>query len=50
MIRINNQKKQPNNAIHSDGQGRAVCVFYQFLCLLTIYNGPVTLPTGDGGR
>ena len=33
-----------NNAIHSDGQDRAVCLFYQFLCLLAINKGPFPCP------
>lgn len=43
-------KKPQNNAIHTDGQGRAVSNFYQDLCLIAFYKGPITLPTGDGER
>jgi len=36
--------------MHSDGQGRGVLSFYQFLCSPAIYKGPFSTPTGDGGR
>ncbi len=32
------------------GRVMAFGTFIKFLCLITFYKGPFTLPTGDGGR